>query len=509
MVSSAQEKAREQVAAQAQEQAKQEVAERDAVHVQYVPQIVKDEISKQVVAELRPQVAQDVVAQAKQEKWGVPGALPDWVGRISWSGDLRVRYQLDNFASDNPPDGYPDYLTINNAGGFSKVPAGNAYFNTTVDRERTRLRLRLGALATLDGGWSVGLRLATGSLTIPVSTNQTVGQYGDRYQFAVDQAYLKYQSGAPDVSGSRFSASLGRLPNPWLSTNLVWDRNLQFEGLAASYEYRRAFLTLGAFPLQEVERSKDDKWLFGAQLGFKWSWGDRSSLKLAAAAYNFEHITGIRNAPGSTLLNYTAPPFMQKGNSLFDIYGGPDSNTNLYALAAEYRLLDLTAFLELPVGGYSFTLTGDYVTNRGFSTADVLHRLGYASLSDVPEMQQILFAKQANGYKVEAGFGSRKTGTRGAWQAGLEYRYLERDAVVDAFTDADFHLGGTAAKGYVLNADWWLNNRVWMELRYFSTDAIINRQRLGDDPITHLPRYSTDAAPFGVDTLFIDLNGQF
>ena len=65
----------------AQDQAQktaQDAEKRDAgaVRVPYVPQIVRDQIRQEVAAELRPEVVKDVVAEAKQQGWGVPAGLP-------------------------------------------------------------------------------------------------------------------------------------------------------------------------------------------------------------------------------------------------------------------------------------------------------------------------------------------------------------------------------------------------------------------------------------------------
>jgi len=43
------------------------------VRVPYVPESLK--------REMREQIRQDVLAQAKTERWGNPGALPDWLSR--------------------------------------------------------------------------------------------------------------------------------------------------------------------------------------------------------------------------------------------------------------------------------------------------------------------------------------------------------------------------------------------------------------------------------------------
>ena len=52
------------------------------IRVPYVPQVVRDQI--------RDEVKQDVMAQAKSEGWASPGARPDWINHIQWSGDFRL-----------------------------------------------------------------------------------------------------------------------------------------------------------------------------------------------------------------------------------------------------------------------------------------------------------------------------------------------------------------------------------------------------------------------------------
>jgi len=76
------------------------------------------------------------------------------------------------------------------------------------------------------------------------------------------------------------------------------------------------------------------------------------------------------------------------------------------------------------------------------------------------------------------------------WQVSASYRYLQRDAVLDAFTDSDFHLGGTDAKGWVIGGKYGLARNTWLQLRYLSSDAI-------------------DGPPLGIDTLQVDLNAKF
>ena len=60
------------------------------------------------------------------------------------------------------------------------------------------------------------------------------------------------------------------------------------------------------------------------------------------------------------------------------------------------------------------------------------------------------------------------------WNVNLTYRYVESDATVDGFTDADFGgpLTGTNLKGYILGANLGITSRVWTSLQWMSADAI-------------------------------------
>ena len=491
MVQSAQAKAEADAAAVAA----QEKAEEGAVRVPYVPQIVRDEIRKQVVEELTGEVAREVVEQAKSEDWGVPAALPDWIKRMRWSGDVRLRTQGDIFAEDNRPNQYLDFLTVNDRGGVGR--AGTAAFaNVTQDRQRLRARLRLGLDAELGWGWSMGARLTTGNLRDPVSTNQTLGNTGARYQTGLDLTYVKWY-GNSDDGDHVLNFWAGRIPSPWYGSDLVFDNDLTFEGVAANYRLglgsgdpysHFAYATLGVFPLEEVELSSKDKWLLGAQLGLDWKFQSGSRLRLGAAYYDFRNTVGQRNSLDSFVQDFTAPRFLQRGNTLFDIRNDADTTTNLFALASEYQIVNATATYDLKVSElYRASVTLDYARNIGFDEAEIQQRIGTTAALD----------ERTEGYLAEVSFGHASLANHRAWRAFVGYRYLQGDAVLDAFTDSDFRLGGTDVKGFYIGADYALTPRVSARLRYLSGDEIDAATSLGE-PI-----------PFGVDVLQLDLNTQF
>jgi hypothetical protein len=485
MVRDAQKKAEAESAAKLANQKAQEEADKNAVRVPYVPQIVKDEIRKEVVAELGPSVKKEVVDEVSS-RGSLRSALPDWVQRMTWTGDVRVRGEGDLFGHDNAQNTYLDFNVVNAKGG--KDRAGDAaLLNTTLDRDRLRLRVRFGFDADLGAGFTTGMRVATGAGEIFITTNQTEGTYGQRYQIALDQGYIRW-TGKSSTERQIFTTTGGRFANPYVATDLVWYNDLTFEGIASNYRLnlssdnahrKDVFLTLGGFPLQDVTPSSNNKWLVGGQFGLDLNTEGYSRFRIGAAYYDFVHIAGQRNTPESTLLNYTAPPLVQKGNTLYDISNTVDPTVNLYALAADYRVVDLIAIGDWHVfDRHSVSLTAEGVKNIGFKSADVFNRTGGTYVNP-----------RTRGYRADLGFGSSINGA-GSWRASVGYRYLERDAVVDAFNDQDFHLGGTDAKGYTVTFDYSFNPRVWARMKYLSANEI-------------------DGPPLAIDVWQLDLNAQF
>lgn len=463
-----------------------EQSEAGAVRVPYIPEIVKQEIRTQVAEDLKRDVTAEVIETAKTEDWAIPGALPDWIKRMRFTGDIRLRGQSDTFAEDNATNSYVDFLTVNDKGGIGRAGA-DALINTTEERQRLRARLRFGVETELGYGWSTAFRLTTGNLRDPVSTNQTLGNTAGRYTVGFDQAYLRH-TGVSRNNRRQLTLTGGRIVNPFSSTDLVFDNDLTFEGVTANYRLalqrdelfnRFVFLTIGGFPIEEFDKNADEKWLLAGQLGMEYRLDSGSRLRVAGAYYDYENMLGQRNVLDSNLLDYTAPKFLQRGNTLFDIRNDSDGTTNLFALAAEYRLIDFNAGFDWRISpDYRISFSGDYVKNIGYEEDEVNQRLG------------LIIDPRTEGYQFESTFGSSNMAKAAAWRVLLAYRYLERDAVLDAFTDSDFRLGGTDVKGFVVGGEYSLTPRVLVRARYFSGNEI-------------------DGPPLGIDVFQLDLNSTF
>lgn len=496
MVADAQEKA----SADAKAQAEKDAAESDAVRVTYVPEIVRKQISEQVRADIKDEVTKDVMAQAKSDGWGVPGALPEWIKGVRLYGDVRARTQSDLYASNNVDNAYLDVNEVNDRGGIGAAGV-DALLNTSQDRHRVVGRVRAGLTAQLGNAFGVDVRIASGNQRSPVSTNQTLGNYGGRWELNVDKAAVLWNP-INDARDREFDLRLGRFANPFVSYGeMIWDTDVTFEGLSTTYALdlfgadrqrmeRGLFLTLGAFPLQEVELSSDDKWLYGGQLGAELPFGSGSRVRFAAGYFAYDNVTGVRNSLNSHVFDFTAPEFVQRGNTLFDIAvsSDPAQSENLLALAGEYELASANVLVDLAFGQTHVMIGGEYVKNLAWDKDDVL-ALSNGVLYILEEAGTPLRERTA-GYEAGVTVGQPTLSSLWDWRVSMSYRYLERDAVLDAFTDSDFHLGGTDAKGYQLGFDLGLSRGAWLRLRYLTANEI-------------------DGAPLGIDVWQLDLNGSF
>jgi hypothetical protein len=199
----------------------------------------------------------------------------------------------------------------------------------------------------------------------------------------------------------------------------------------------------------------------------------------------------------------SVPMFMQKGNTLFDVYPdtlatAPADDVDMFGLASQFKILNLTASMELlELEPTRLWLVADYVKNLGWDRSDVLDRIG----GDPALATNPLSGGHDTGYMLKLEAGTKNLLKPGDWRAFLGYRYLEPDAVLDAYTDSDFHFGGTNSKGWFLGGKYVFEDNVYIGMRYLSAEEIMTPNDL-------LP-LGTSSDSLGLDTLQIDIGGTF
>jgi hypothetical protein len=135
-------------------------------------------------------------------------------------------------------------------------------------------------------------------------------------------------------------------------------------------------------------------------------------------------------------------------------------------------------------------LTGDVVKNLGFNRDEIQTRTGYSILDG-----------HSSGYMGRIQVGAPRMNKRGDWNISMAYRYLGSDAVLDAFTNSDFGLGGTNSKGINLGMNYGVDKNTWLSARFMSSDLIDSMV-----PSTSASSFNTK---FSVDLIQFDLNTRF
>jgi cell division protein FtsB len=414
------------------------------------------------------------VEKSAADKWKLSTSITE----MELYGDIRLRYQYNGGETDNTPVATPG--------------AGVAGTHDWQERERERYRLRLGLRGTLLDDWFFGLRLETNASNR--STNVTFGDdtssssTGGGGPFAkgsdvvyVGQAYGGYK-GFPD-----FTFTAGRMPNPLLSTRMVWDPDINPEGLAEQWKHTWAIG--GGAPPPPVF-SKDGKnvappppsepWLkisvFANLAQFVYDdsnpenpLGTRATTTAnggtqlvpntdafllawqTGARFEFPHIVYFQLAP--TLYNYTG------NGDTFNIHyqGGNPTLTNSASLAQNQTginsllVFDLPAEIGWKAWGLPMRLYGDFATNfEGDDRATAAGQPGQGS--------------QRYAYTLGLSVGQLKQ--KNDWQLDVWYQHAEQFALDPNLIDDDWFNGQLNVHGIGVTAAYNLTAAVNLTLNY-------------------------------------------
>ncbi len=496
----------------------------DTQTVPYIPQVVRDQIRSSIVAEM--------AQKGETEGWARPGEVAGWTKRITLSGDLRVRGEgiffpksrlgaIDPVTNLRPTLAGNDPYIVNfgaintglpyNANRKSPSFLSPPFLNTTENRYRARLRARLGLGIDLARWAHAEVRLATGGTNSPISTNQTLGVgNGDFSKYAIwlDRASIQFRPHGW-LEGTKLV--IGRAANPFWFNPLLFDEDLNFDGLSLAVSKPvagdiRVFSTLGAFPTYNTDLnfgSRDvgafksrDRWLLAAQLGGEVKIAKRAKITAAAGFFKFTGAKGKFSSPclfdaDACDTDHTRPLFQQYGNSIRairNIIPNPSAPPGLspepqyFGLASDFRVFEAHAALEFnPDRRVPVRLEGAYLRNFGFKRAQVL-AIQTNVMGDYKPGGQAWSANLMVGKQYPA--------NRGEWNLFGGYRRIGTDATIDGFNDSNFHLGGTNAKGYVIGGNIGLGDNIALGTRWLSADEITGQ-------------------PYAIDALYVDLNARF
>ena len=351
--------------------------------------------------------------------------LAGWAESTALRGDMRVRHEGIDI------EGEPDFTKSRN-------------------KDRQRLRARLGAFTRINPEVETGIQIASGNGADRRSTNENLDNYFDKKAVWVDLAYINYNPVA--VTGLKTFA--GKMKQPWMSMGDVsWDGDINPEGIAASYTKKNGTTTFfgsgGYYTMKDAVDGdgfefENDLSLYHLQGGAAFDAGDSVRLTLGASLYEFDN-----EEFGST--------------SSFRTNGNTTDRFGLYELFAQMDVIGL----PLPLSVY-----GQYVRNhdaRDFGTA-----------FDGGEDTAFLIGLRTN-------------------VAGLaidyNYRDVEANAVVGGMTDSDFAAGYTNSSGHKIKVKYDILKNFAIGATYFMAESDVAS--------------STGLTDADVDTLHIDLEAKF
>lgn len=213
---------------------------------------------------------------AKHQRWeSENGPL---LGRIQFSGDLRLRYE--NFWYDEDEFG---------------VDRSN--------RNRMRYRLRLLGKVAVNDYVDAVFRVGSGE-SDHRSNNRTLGRDNDfgPDEFFIDQVYITLKAPADWLLGARLAVSGGKVANPFLSTfksgkfDLLWDGDINPEGVSAQLGYGlgedlKLFANAGYFIVRENSSSTDPH-VLGLQGGAVWAAAETVEVGARLAYYAWRSLDG-------------------------------------------------------------------------------------------------------------------------------------------------------------------------------------------------------------------------
>ena len=363
---------------------------------------------------------QELQREALIEKVKSHDKLLETLQRISWFGDMRLRYEIVDRASDNS--------TANDADGH-------------LDTDRARIRFRFGARAHVYEDLDFVFRLSTGGDTASTSGNTTLdGTFGNE-AISLNLAYGSWEF----MNGLIVQG--GKVKNPFMKSEVVWDNDVNPEGLSQIYQQKLGDTTLqfvaGQYIVEETDRKNnidsDDVILLAwqAQLHQKTKAG---KFKFAVAWYDYHHLTD----QGSAITKQLGSGDGQRNSQVT----GTDVNTT------NMQTLDFMADWSSPIGSKHGNLFYEYALNTS---------------ADAPAGNNTIAQDLDTAWQLGFKFGDKRVKKAGQWQIKTLYRVVQQDAVFYALTDSSFHQGGTNAKGIELGAKYAIRKGMQLGYTFFNT----------------------------------------
>lgn len=397
-------------------------------------------------------------AVASNEISKVKGA--DWATKIKGRGDFR--YRQENIATER----------VVGSGATAQV-------EDAADRSRQRIRARLGFDAQVTDNVKATLLLATGG-DDPRSSNQTLGQQGNRKPIALDMAFVdwKFMDGG--------NAILGKQTWPFWrpGQSLFYDGDYNPEGGAVKFERGMLFGSAYGWWLSEQYNANpkgenSDGNVFGAQAGLKFAlFGGETRVALhyydCGACKDQTSILYANNGNGNT--TYPVRVTSTIGTTTSTPPVNVVATTTQNYLTYDYNIIELSGEMGLTLFNQPLSVWANWAQNMA---DDVQYDTAYA-----------------------AGVSLGRASNPKTWMGAIWYQSLDKDALFAQFIDSDFGDGRS-------DSDGWVFRGAYAPVRNFNVQATYFLNSLNKDvaPVSG-PGYEI-GKDLDYNRLQVDLNYKF
>jgi hypothetical protein len=420
------------------------------------------------------QEAEDVRADLVKETAATPAGkwkLSTPLTELELYGDTRMRYEIRT-AEAGPPD------TLTRPGDNTQ-------------RNRFRYRLRLGLRGTLVDDWFFGLRLETS--TNPRSTNVTFGDDSgvngpfskDSDRISVGQAYLGYR-GIRDLT-----LTAGRMPNPFVTTLMTWDADINPEGLAEQWKHTFNLSFGGSRSVAAVESMGKD----GKTVSTATETTPPHSMTIDVFA-NFAQFVYDDSNPENTLgpapngvpnrdafllgwqigakINFTKTVYLQLAPTIYNYTGSGDSFNKHFVGDPAFNVVD-------PATGTVTTITPNQTGINSLLVFDMPAEFGW-TFHEIPMRIFGDFAVNFDGddradaaghpdkgdqrYAYQIGLGIGKLKAKNDWQLAAFYQHVDQFALDPNLVDSDIFDSRVNMEGFVVQGGYALSDAVTFNLTY-------------------------------------------
>jgi len=359
--------------------------------------------------------------------------LTSSVTELKLGGDLRLRYQYES----------KDPQTFTAVDGDTNVgsPTGS-------QRSRYRFRLRLNADFKLGKDFFGGVQLVTGQASD--SDNQTYENGFNDYDIFISRAYLGWKA------ADWLTVTAGKVPNPFYTTELVWDADINPTGLTQSIKFHKLFsledeadaglskdgktvaavpadrpweltVNLGEFLYDDNlesnfdSDSSDDAYLFAAQIV--------GTYKTDRAKFTF--------APGVMFTNAADLSGLNNENSFTD--------TDVSGETRKFVVITAPGDVSFKLGNLPTKFYWDFAWNtQGKGRADDIYGLVTHEVDGDPG--NLTAAQDYFAWLVGLQLGENKKA--GDWSFNLNFRSTGIAAVDPNLNESDFALGELNTRGF-------------------------------------------------------------